>query len=173
MKRAIYYILKILAISSRIFRSKKIYMALITKAHLVNGVKFLGKPKFIHPNVNLDASLPIFLGEGIVISTGVLILTHDYSLTVGLNAIGKSPETDIAIIESVHIGNNCFIGANTTILPGTKILKNSIIGAGSLVKGSFVENSIIAGNPAKIIMKTSDWILNKDLQKLNLHSDKK
>ena len=52
MKRGFYYLLKFLAISSRILRSKKIYMTLITKAHYVNGVKFLGKPKFIHPVPN-------------------------------------------------------------------------------------------------------------------------
>ena len=43
------------------------------------------------------------------------------------------------------------IGNNVTILKGTNIGENSIIGVGSIVKGEFPENVIISGNPAKII----------------------
>jgi acetyltransferase-like isoleucine patch superfamily enzyme len=173
MRRALYYLIKYTAIISRLLKSKKIYMYLITKAHTANGVVFLGKAKFIHPNAVLDTSMPIYLGEGVVISTGVLILTHDYSITIALNAIGKKPATDIAIVRSVFIEENCFIGANSTILGGTKIRKNSIIGAGSFVKGEFSVDSIIAGNPAKVIMNTKEWILDKDLEGLELYSDKR
>ena len=40
---------------------------------------------------------------------------------------------------------------NSIILKGTNIGKNCIIGAGSVVHGTFPDNVIIAGNPAKII----------------------
>jgi serine acetyltransferase len=48
-----------------------------------------------------------------------------------------------------------FIGDNCTILPNTTIGDNCIVGAGSVVRGKFPENSVIIGNPAKIVMKTS------------------
>lgn len=51
----------------------------------------------------------------------------------------------------VIIGNNCFIGMNSIILKGTVLGDNVIVGAGSVVHGKFPDNSIIAGNPAKII----------------------
>ncbi|MBM4135415.1 MAG: N-acetyltransferase [Nitrospira sp.] len=47
------------------------------------------------------------------------------------------------------------IGANSTILPGVRIGKNSLIGAGSVVTKDVPENAVVAGNPAKII-KTVD-----------------
>ena len=40
---------------------------------------------------------------------------------------------------------------HSIILPGTKIGNNVIIGAGSVVRGSIPDNSIVAGNPAVVI----------------------
>lgn len=53
--------------------------------------------------------------------------------------------------EPIVIGNDCFIGMNSIILKGTTLGNNVIVGAGSVVHGSFPDNCIIAGNPAKII----------------------
>lgn len=51
----------------------------------------------------------------------------------------------------IYIGDDCFIGANCIILKGTVLGKNCVVGAGSVVHGTFPDNSVIAGNPAKII----------------------
>ena len=53
----------------------------------------------------------------------------------------------------VFIGNNVWIGENVNILPGVFIGDNCIIGAGSVVTGYFLANSIIVGNPARVIKK--------------------
>lgn len=55
----------------------------------------------------------------------------------------------------VIIGNNVWIGFNSIILKGTVIGDNSIVSAGSVVKGEFPPFSLISGNPAKVI-KTLD-----------------
>ena len=49
----------------------------------------------------------------------------------------------------VHDG--CWIGANSTILPGTVIEKGCVIAAGSVVKGLLKSNRLYAGMPAKEI----------------------
>jgi len=136
-------------------------------AHKVNGVKFKKNIKYIHPSAVIDPSAEVFIGDNVVVSTGVLILSHDYSITVGYNAINKPPKKDIAIISAVKIGDNCFIGANTIILPGSVIGDNVIIGAGSVVKGKIDSNSVIAGNLAKKIMDVREWMLKKD----EMHED--
>jgi acetyltransferase-like isoleucine patch superfamily enzyme len=132
-------------------------MSLTIKAYSFIGVKFTGLPKYIDFNVYLDPAGGLELGSDVVISIGVVILTHDYSITTGLTAIDKRPKTDIAFLSSVTIGDNCFIGANSTILPGTRIGNNVIISAGSVVKGYIRSNSIIAGNPAVKILNTDSW----------------
>ena len=55
----------------------------------------------------------------------------------------------------ISIGDDCFIGMNSIILKGTTLGNNVIVGAGSVVHGSFPDNCIVAGNPAKIIKRIS------------------
>ncbi|MDO4534475.1 MAG: DapH/DapD/GlmU-related protein [Clostridium perfringens] len=51
----------------------------------------------------------------------------------------------------IIIGNNVWIGGNSTILPGVTIGDNSIIAAGSVVTSNVPKNVIVAGNPAKVL----------------------
>jgi len=150
-------------------------MYFLTKAHSFNGVTFSGKPRFIHPSAVLDATANIVLGDNIVISMGALFLTHDYSYTVGLKAINEKPQTDIAIVLPIKVGDDCFIGANSIILPGTVIGSNVIIGAGSVVKGVIPDFSGISGNPAKIITDIRDWarIKKETVDQKSLLNDKR
>lgn len=50
-----------------------------------------------------------------------------------------------------RIGENCFIGGRSLILPGVEIGDNCVVGAGSVVTKSVPPRCIVAGNPAKII----------------------
>lgn len=52
---------------------------------------------------------------------------------------------------SVHIEENVFIGSNVKICKGVSIGKNSVIANSSVVFNSVPENSIVKGNPAKVI----------------------
>lgn len=54
-------------------------------------------------------------------------------------------------LQGPSIDANVKIGANSTILPGVVIEKNSLIGAGSVVTKNVPPNVVCAGNPAKII----------------------
>lgn len=54
--------------------------------------------------------------------------------------------------EEVHIGEYCWLGMNSVILPGVRLGDFTIVGAGAVVTKSFAEgHCIIAGNPAKVI----------------------
>ncbi len=87
------------------------------------------------------------LGDYVRVARGTFFLTHDAGVRCFLE---EFPEDDI--FGQIKIGNNVFIGGNSTILPNTVIGDNSIVGAGSVVRGEFPENSVIVGNPAKVIM---------------------
>lgn len=126
------------------------------------GVKVTGTPDFVAPNVKIDGfdySL-IEIGDKSVISINVLLLTHDWSPYVGYR-VARYNFGGLPKLGKIHIGNNSFIGANSTLLQGTHIGDNTIVGAGSVVKGKFQDGVIIVGNPAKVIGKTEEWINKK------------
>lgn len=113
----------------------------------------------------------IEIGDGFGIS-GSTIYAMD-SITIGKNAtIGANtkiidndfhpldPEQRRLNLNREHaarapitIGDNCFIGMNSVILKGTTLGDNVVVGAGSIVHGTFPDNCVIAGNPAKIIRR--------------------
>lgn len=116
----------------------------------------------------------ISIGKNVTISTGVSLLTHDASVGA---IVGRHVYSDI--VGPITIGNNCFIGANSIILPGVRIPDNSIIAAGSVVTKTVVnhltnnapqdEGIIIGGNPAVYICKTNDFLKKRKNNFLKLH----
>lgn len=52
---------------------------------------------------------------------------------------------------NTYIGDRCFIAMNAIIMPGVKIGRECIVGAGSVVTKDVPDHCIVAGNPAKII----------------------
>jgi len=92
----------------------------------------------------------IEIGDHVAIASGTVFITHD----AGIRCFRKDfPQDDI--FGKIIIGNNVFIGENSTILLNTDVGDNCIIGAGSVVRGKFPADSVIVGNPAKVITKMS------------------
>lgn len=100
----------------------------------------------------------IEIGNNVTFSIRVTVMAHDASTKkiLGYTKIGQ-----------VSVGDNVFVGANTTILPGVKIGNNVIIGAGSVVTHSIPDNTVAAGNPAKRICSVDEykakWITDEKL----------
>lgn len=98
----------------------------------------------IHPTVEMslsakpDFTFPkgVHIGAYSYIAFGARILTHDR--TRGLYV-------------HTRIGQNCFIGGESIILPGVEIGDNCVIGAGSVVTRDVPPRSIVAGNPAQVL----------------------
>lgn len=124
------------------------YMRLYVPLLQAYGLRATGSPRFIALQARFDDFEYITVGERTVISKHVILLTHDYSLTTALIAIGEPPLTDIAVRREIRIGSNVFIGMSAILLPGTEIGDNVIIGAGSVVRGIIPSDSIVFGNPA-------------------------
>jgi len=134
--------------------SQERYMFLLVLVLKSFGVNFRGMPLYISPRCWLDVTdLSKITFEGqTVVSHYVSILTHDYSMARMRDAItNKRNVPEIALVKPVHIGFNSFVGLGSILLPGTTIGSNCVIGAGSVVRGNIPDNSLVAGNPARII----------------------
>jgi acetyltransferase-like isoleucine patch superfamily enzyme len=150
INRMFFHSLKFL-IGFFVYFDVRVYMNLYNRLLKYNGLNMTGVPRFIAKSVKFDDFDKITIGDRFVGSINVHFLTHDYSCTTALISIGEKPLTDIGILRGIEVGNNVFIGMNCILLPGTKIGNNVIIGAGSVVRGSVKDYSIVAGNPAEVI----------------------
>lgn len=121
-------------------------------------------------NTNVDIQNPklVTIGKNVRITTGCIILTHDFSWSVLGGVYGEC----VGAVGTIDIGNNVFIGVNSVILRNTIIEDNVVIGAGSVVSGHLEANSVYAGNPAKNIMSIEELYLKRkekseiDIQKI-------
>ncbi len=91
----------------------------------------------------------IEIGSNVTMSIRVTLMAHDASTkkSLGYTKIGK-----------IHIGDNVFIDANATVLPGVCIGSNSIVGANSVVTKNVPENTVVAGNPARVVCTLSEFM---------------
>lgn len=107
----------------------------------------------------IDGTRPWLLkiGSYTKITRGVVILTHDYSLSVMRRVYGEW----IGEGEKTIIGDNCFLGINSIVLMGSQIGNNVIVGAGSVVHGKIPDNVVVAGNPAKIIATLDEHFISR------------
>lgn len=119
-------------------------------AKIGKGTVIFGTEKVV-----IDESRPWLLdiGENVQITAGVTILTHDYSWSVLKAVYGEI----LGAAGKVSIGNNVFIGMNSTLLKGVNVGDNTIIGANSLVTKDIPSNVVAAGNPAKVIMTLEEF----------------
>ena len=119
---------------------------------------FIGNPMVIgqyqniwmHENAEIErgcllvAKERIELGENTTLAYGVTILTH---------ADPNGPKNKLSKLypplqAPVIIGNNCWIGANSTILPGVTIGDYCVVAAGSVVTRNVPSGTMVAGVPA-------------------------
>ncbi len=138
------------------FLSTAIYYRIISKTKLAKRleVNFGKNCNFMTRSWGSEPYL-ITMGDNVRTSSGVKFITHDGAAYVIRN---KYPEyNQIDLFGEIIIGNNVFIGMDTTILPNTKIGNNIIIGACSLVKGELKDNSVYAGIPAKYICSLDEF----------------
>lgn len=120
------------------------------------GCKIGDETKIYSPrNIIIDETRPwlIEIGNNVQITDGVRILTHGYDWSV----LKVKYKEVLGSSGKVKIGNNVFIGVNTTILKGITIGDNIIIGANSLVNKDCIKEGVYGGNPIKYIMSLEDY----------------
>ena len=91
----------------------------------------------------------ISIGDNVTIAQNVSILDHDHGYCVFNNKLTLEGYKT----KQITIGNNVWIGDKVVITKGVTVGDNVIIGAGSIITKSIESNSVVAGNPFKVIKK--------------------
>lgn len=106
--------------------------------------------------VSDDYKKRIFIGDNVSIAPGVTMIVMS-SANNGI-LINQFPYVRDRLTKQgdIVIGNDVWIGANVTILPGIHIGTCSVIGAGSIVTKDVEPYTIVAGNPIKVLRKLNE-----------------
>ncbi|GAA5556739.1 putative acetyltransferase SA2342 [Acinetobacter schindleri] len=106
-----------------------------------------------YANVNLVIldGAKVTIGDNVFIAPNVGIYTAGHPLEKDLRNKG------LEYAKPISIGNNVWIGAGVSIMPGVTIGDNSVIGAGSIVTRPIPSNVVAVGNPCRVLKKIDDF----------------
>ncbi len=118
---------------------------------LVSKGLILGKNVEIIADFFFDPShcFLISIGDNCTICPNVRLIAHDASTKrhLGYTKIGR-----------IDIRDNCFIGDSVVVLPGVTIGPDAVVGAGSVVTGDVPAQTVVAGNPARVISALGEYL---------------
>lgn len=122
----------------RIYLAKHIHAKRNTVFEAEGGTLEIGEGCFFNNGSMLVAHESIKIGAYTCFGPNVLVYDHDHRTDTDKSIHDSGYKT-----ESVTIGKNVWIGANSVILRGTVIGDNCVIGAGSVIKGKYDADSVI------------------------------
>lgn len=111
-----------------------LYINLAENLHIGNNVS-------INPYFRCMSAGNIFIEDNVQIAMNVSVITNNHDFY----------ERAVLTVKDVRIRKNAWIGSGAIILPGITIGENAIVGAGSIVTHDVEANTVVAGNPARVI----------------------
>ena len=94
----------------------------------------------------------IEIGKNSAIAQNCVLVAANHTIASGVNfidAVWDEVRTDVIV------GDNVWVGANCTLLPGSRIGDNVVIAAGSVVRGTVPSDEIWGGSPARLLRRLS------------------
>ena len=98
----------------------------------------------------------VIMNNSLFMSAGGITIEDDAMVAANAQLISNNhdpEEHQILTCKPVVLKRNCWIGAGATILPGVTVGENAIVGAGSVVTKDVEPNTVVGGNPARLIKR--------------------
>lgn len=107
----------------------------------------VGRHAIIARDVHIDFTGEVVLGNDVTLSAGAEIYSHSHPIKAGFTSEQKE-----TTLHRVEIKDGTWVGAHAIILPGVRSIgPNAVIGAGAVVTKDVPPNTVVAGNPARVV----------------------
>ena len=110
----------------------------------------VGRNFYTNHNVTILDCTKVTFGDNVFIAPNCVFSTAGHAIDSEQRGRG------LEIALPITVGDNVWIGANVTVLPGVTIGSNTIIGAGSVVNKDIPGGVIAVGNPCKVMRKITE-----------------
>lgn len=107
-----------------------------------NSVK-IGRNVVVMNNSLFMAAGGITIEDDVMVAANVQLISNNHDLY----------DHQILLCKPVRLKRNCWIGAGATILPGITVGENAVVAAGAVVTKDVEDNTVVGGNPAKVIKR--------------------
>ncbi|EDT42681.1 sugar O-acetyltransferase [Burkholderia ambifaria] len=109
----------------------------------------IGRNVFVNQNCTFYDLGGLDIGDDVMIGPNVSLITSGHP-------VEPSHRRDFVVARPIVIGNNVWIGAGATIIGGVTVGENAVVGAGSVVTRDVPPNTLVGGNPARIIRSIAE-----------------
>ncbi|WP_075559397.1 acyltransferase [Parabacteroides timonensis] len=137
----------------------KEYDALVRELFLGN----IGENSRVMPPVTVVRGNSVKIGRNVTVmnnalfmAAGGITIEDDVLVAANVQIISNNHDLhDHAVLtcKPVRLKRNCWIGAGATILPGITVGENAVVGAGAVVTKDVEDNTVVGGNPAKVLKR--------------------
>jgi len=108
----------------------------------------VGKHFYANFNCTILDVCEVRIGDSCLLAPNVVICTATHPVDPAVR------ESMIELGKPITIGDNVWIGASAVINPGVRIGDNAVVGSGSVVTRDVPANTVVVGNPAKVLRRT-------------------
>jgi len=112
----------------------------------------IGSDCRIYPMLPISESKLVTIGNHVTITQGAMLIAHD-----GAPWVLRQKYPRYGVPGRITIRDNCFIGVNAIILPNITIGPNSVVAAGAVVTKDVPPNTVVGGNPARLIRTIEEY----------------
>ncbi|MCA8021557.1 sugar O-acetyltransferase [Burkholderia metallica] len=109
----------------------------------------LGRNVFVNQNCTFYDLGGLEIGDDVMIGPNVSLITSGHP-------VEPSRRREFVVAKPIVIGRNVWIGAGATIIGGVMVGENAVVGAGSVVTRDVPPNTLVGGNPARIIRSIAE-----------------
>ena len=106
---------------------------------------YLGDHVFLNVLCTVLDCNEVHIGNHVMIGPNVQIYTPAHELQV------EARNQGLEVANAILIEDNVWIGGGAILLPGVRVGRNAVVGAGAVVTRAVPANTVVAGNPARVI----------------------